>query len=124
MENYILSCNRRILRFLAGVSLRERVSSKRVADRCGLLEVSDVARTRIFQWLGHVQRREEGEPLSVLRSCQIEEDRPKRRPKKSWVKMTEDDMRFPETDGTLANNRQSEREDVIRVTPQNGNQRR
>ena len=45
-----------------GVSLRDRVSSTNVAQRCGLEELLEVTRVRIWRWFGHVKRREEGKP--------------------------------------------------------------
>ena len=124
LEQCIQSCDRRMLRFLAGVSLRDRVSSAEVARRCGLQEISDVARVRRLQWFGHVQRRGEGEPLSVVRGWQVEGRRPRGRPKKSWTKTIEEDMRLLGIDETLASDRQRWREAVNRPTPQTGNQRR
>merc|ERR1711888_70050 len=64
LEQCIQGCDRRMLRFLVGVSLRDRLSSSEVARRCGLQEISDLARVRRLQWFGHVQRSGEGEPLS------------------------------------------------------------
>ena len=61
-----------MLRFMAEESLCERVSSSEVARRCGLKEISDMARVRRLQWFGHVQGRGEGEALSVVRSWQVE----------------------------------------------------
>ena len=124
LEQCIQSCDRRMLRFLAGVSLRDRVSSAEVARRCGLQEISDVARVRRLQWFGHVQRRGEGEPLSVVYGWQVEGRRPRGRPKKSWTKTVEEDMRLLGIHETLASDRQSWRAAVNRPTPQSGNQRR
>ena len=42
-KNDIRSCYRRMLRFMAGVSLRDRVNSTEEARRCGLKEIFDMA---------------------------------------------------------------------------------
>ena len=42
LEKCIQSCDRRQLRYMSGVSLRDRVSKKEVAQRCGLKEILDV----------------------------------------------------------------------------------
>ena len=85
LENCIQSCDRWMLCFMAGLSLSDRVSSSEVARRCGVKEISDMALMRRLQWFGNVQRRGEGEPLSVVRSWQEEGRRPRGRPKK-WKK--------------------------------------
>ena len=113
-----------MLRFLAGVSLRDRLSSAEVARRCGLKEISDLTRVRRLQWFGYVKRRGEGEPLAVVRSWQVEGRRPRGRPKKSWTKIIEEDMRLLGINEALASDRLSWRAAVNRPTPQSGNQRR
>ena len=112
-----------MLRFLAGVSLRDRVNSVEVARRCGLREISDMARVRRLLWYGHVHRRGEGEPLSVVRDWQVEGRRPRGRPKKLWSKTVEEDMRLLGIDEALASDRRRWREVVNRPTPSAGNQR-
>ena len=124
MENCIRSCDRRMLRLLSGVSLRERVRSAEVAQRCGLVEILDEARVRRLKWFGHVQRREEGEALSVIRNLQVEGRRPRGRPKKSWLRTVEDDMTLMGIDVHLASDRQGWREAIERPTPRSGNSRR
>ena len=61
-----------MLRFLTGVSLLDKGSSAEMAHRCGLMEIADAARERRLQWFGHMRRRAEVEPLSVVRDWQVE----------------------------------------------------
>ena len=95
-----------------------------MAQRCGLVEILDEARVRRLKWFGHVQRREEGEALSVIRNLQVEGRRPRGRPKKSWLRTVEDDMTLMGIDVHLANDRQGWREAIERPTPRSGNSRR
>ena len=113
-----------MLRLLSGVSLRERVRSSDVAQSCGLREIMDEARVRRLKWFGHVQRREEGEALSVIRNLQVEGRRPRGRPKKSWQRTLEEDMTLMGIDPQLANDRHGWREAIERPTPRSGNSRR
>ena len=92
--------------------------------RCGLDETSDIARTRRLQWSGHVRRRGEREPLTVVRSWQVEGHCPKGRSKKSWMKTIEGDMRLLGLNEALDSDHQRWREAVNRATPQSGNLRR
>ena len=122
LEICIQNCDGRMLRFLTGVSLLDRVSSAEVARRCGLPKIADAARVRRLQWFGHVRRRAEGEPLSVVRDWQVEGRCPRGRPKKSLAETIEEDMRLLGIDETLVSDRQSWRAAVNRPTPQRGNQ--
>ena len=63
-----------------------------------------MARVRRLQWFGHVQRREEGGAISVVRSWQVE-GRPCGRPKKSWIKTVQEDMRMMGISENLASDR-------------------
>ena len=124
LENCIQSCDRRMLRYMAGVSLRDRVSSAEVARRCGLKEILEVTRVRRLQWFGHVKRREEGDALSIVQNWQVEGRRPRGRPKKSWMNLIQEDMRKLGINEDLTSDRRGWRDAINRLTPQNGNQRR
>ena len=113
-----------MLRFMAEESLCDRVSSSEVAKGCGLKEFSDMAGMRRLQWFGHFQKRGEGEPLLVVRSCQVEERSLRGRLKKSWMKTIAEDMTLLGINKTLASDRQSWREAVNCPTPQCRNPRR
>ena len=123
LEKCIQSCDRRMLRYLTGVSLLDRVRSADVAKRCGLDEIQDVMRRRRLQWYGHVQRRGEGEALSIVRDWEVEGRRPRGRPKKSWLKTIKEDMSQLGIDENLVNDRQRWREDIRGPTPPSGNRR-
>ena len=41
------------------------------AERCCLALISNVMRARRLRWYGHVQRREEGEALAVVRDMKV-----------------------------------------------------
>ena len=57
LEAILLSCDRRMLRYMAGVTWRDRLSSAEVARRCGVRELGDVLRVRRLGWFGHVVRK-------------------------------------------------------------------
>ena len=63
LDGILLSCDRRKLRYMAGVTWRDRVRSAEVARRCGVRELWDVLRVRRLGWFGHVVRRGETEIL-------------------------------------------------------------
>ena len=124
LEKYIQSCDRRLLRYMSGVSLRDRVSSAEVAQGCGLREILMVVRVRRLQWFGHVKRREEGEALSIVHRWQVEGRRPRGRPKKSWMSVIQEDMRKLGINEDLTGDRHAWREAINRSTPETRNRRR
>ena len=57
-QDRIQACDRRMLRYMAGVTLEDRVASEEVARRCGVKPVLTVVREGRLRWFGHVKRRE------------------------------------------------------------------
>ena len=92
MECVLRGCDSRILRYMAGVSLRDRVRSEDVAQRYGVKESSIVLKEKRLRWYGHVVRREEGEPLNRVREVVVDGARPRGRPRMTWWKCLEQDM--------------------------------
>ncbi len=49
-------CDSRMLRYMAGVRLQDRRSSKELAEMCGVEDLSVKLRKRRLRWFGHVER--------------------------------------------------------------------
>ena len=79
---------------MAGVSLRDRVRSEEVARRCAVDAVETVMRERRLRWFGHVRRKEEENPVRRVMDLEVEGRRPPGRPRKTWKKTVEEDMRL------------------------------
>ena len=121
LERVIVSCDRRMLRYMAGVRLQEHVPSEEVASRCGLRQISEVMRTRRLRWYGHVRRREEGEPLATVRDWEVQGRRPRGRPRKTWMDNVKEDMRMLNLTDDMIEDRQMWRSAIARQTLQSGN---
>ena len=106
LEKCIVSCDRRMLRYVAGVSLRDRTTSEEVAERCCLAQIINVMRARRLRRYGHMQRREEGEALAVVFDMEVPGRRPRWKPRKSWLATVEEDMRELDIDSGLVNDRE------------------
>ena len=83
-ENLLQGCDRRMLRRLRGVTLRDRISSDEVLRRCGLESVLLRIRKKRMAWFGHVYRRNEEDPLCRVKNVEAPGRRPRGRPKKTW----------------------------------------
>ena len=121
MEKSLISCDRRMLRYMAGVRLQDHVPSSAVAERCGLRQINDVLRIRRLRWYGHVRRREDGEALATIRDWTVDGRRPRGRPRKSWMDNVKDDMRVLNITDEIARDRERWRSAIARLTPLTGN---
>jgi len=124
VQSIVTGCDSRILRYMAGVSLRDRVRSEEVARRCGVDEVEMVMRERRLRWFGHVRRREEGDPIRRVMDLEVDGRRPRGRPKKTWKKTVEEDTRLVGVREEDALDRGRWRAMTKRQTSVQGNRRR
>ena len=83
LEAILFTCDRRMFRYMAGVTWRDCVMSVEVARRCGVWELGDVPRVRRLGWFGHVVRREETEILGKTQHVVAPGWQPPGRPKKT-----------------------------------------
>ena len=67
----LISCDRRMLRYMAGVSWQDQISSLEVADRYGVDLLEHVLRKRRLRWCGHVKRRYESDPLNKVTKLNV-----------------------------------------------------
>ena len=61
LEGVLIGCDQRMLRYMAGVTRQDRVSSEEV-ERCGVGMMGD-ALLRRLGWFGQVERRDEWDVL-------------------------------------------------------------
>ena len=116
LEEVILRSDRRMLRYMAGVSLQDRVASEEILRRCGLGDILKVLKKGRMRWFGHVVRRGEDEPLAKVGMVQAPGRAPRGRPKKTWRKCVEDVMRENEITEADARDRDMWRGVINRLT--------
>jgi hypothetical protein len=83
----------RMLRWMAGVSRWERRTNESVRAAFGLEPIEVVLRRTRLRWLGHVERRGPKELARVCREVVVDGKRPIGRPRKTWEKLVEEDMK-------------------------------
>ena len=81
-----------MLRYMAGVSLSDRVASSEVASRCGVKPLLQVLRESRLRWFGHVKRRRGAGVLGEVMEMEVTGTRPRGRPKKVWMNNIEEDQ--------------------------------
>ena len=113
----LTSCDRRLLRYMAGVTWEDGIRSEEVAERCGVEPLDVLLRRRRLRWFGHVKRRGQEEPLGRILGMEVTGRRPRGRPKKSWRKTVESDMRLLGVSEIDALDRARWKKHISRQTP-------
>jgi hypothetical protein len=87
------STERRMLRMICGVSLKDRIESEKVMHRTGVDDLEEHLRTKRLRWFGHVWRSEENAAIKRVLEFEVEGKRGRGRPKKRWLDGIEEDMK-------------------------------
>jgi len=74
----------RMVRWMCGVKLQDRIPSKGLRERIGLDDIISVLQQNRLQWYGHVLRKEENDWMKKCTEYQVEGAMPRGRPKKTW----------------------------------------
>lgn len=93
LEHQLLSCDRRMLPLMCGVSLSDRVENSAVAGRCHIAPLEASLRERRLRWFGHVKRRNGEGAIGRVLETEVSGSRPRGRPKKSWISNIKEDMK-------------------------------
>ena len=74
----------RMVRWMSGASLRDRLANSELRRRLGLESISEVVRRRRLRWFGHVVRKEEGDWTRKAWKWKVDGPIPRGRPRKTW----------------------------------------
>ena len=96
----------RMLRWILGVSLMERIESEEIRRRVGICKIVDKARESRLRWYGHVVRRDENSMIRKAHDMGVEGRRSRGRQKMRWMDAVRRDMREMDVEHTDASNRQ------------------
>ena len=82
----------RMLRWILGVSLKDKIRNDEIRRRCGVLSIAEKVREARLRWCGHVMRRSEEESIRSIMKLNIEGNRGRGRPKKRWLDCVKEDL--------------------------------
>ena len=82
-----------MLRWMCGVSKKDRISSKELRDRLSLEGVLEVIKRSGLRWFGHVERKEKDDWVSACRELEVDGVRGRGRPMKTWRECVNTDMK-------------------------------
>jgi len=82
-----------MIRWMCGVTLKDRKSSVELINKLGIESVCDRVRQGRLRWFGHVERRDADDWVSGCRNLKVEGARGRGRGRKTWKECVADDMR-------------------------------
>ena len=83
----------RMVKWMCGVSLRDRVLSTELRERMGIESVSDTVKQNRLRWLGHVLQKDDDDWVKKITLFEVEGNRGWGRPRMAWSQVVERDMR-------------------------------
>ena len=93
-ENRFERAEMRMVRWMCGVSLRERKTSAELRRRLGIVAIGDMMRRSRLRWLGHVLRKDASDWVRQSMDMVVEGRRGRGRPRLTWEKVVESDMKL------------------------------
>ena len=83
----------KMLRWMCGVTKRDRIRNERIRGTTKVIEVSKKAQERRMKWYGHVRRREENHVLRRVSEMEVPGRRGRGRPKRRWMDVLNEDLK-------------------------------
>jgi len=84
---------RRMMRMMTGVSLRDRVQSTEIGAKLGVNDLEEHMRRARLRWAGHVWRMDESALVRKALEMKVEGSVGRGRPMKRWIDVVKEDMR-------------------------------
>ena len=76
---------------MSRVRWQNRITNEEIKRRSGVENLEHRLRKMRLRWFGHVKRRDENSILRRVMELVVEGRRPVGRPKKTWIKLVEED---------------------------------
>ena len=83
----------KMVRWMCGVSLKNRKRSVDLYNLLGIQSVADVVRHGRLRWFGHLEHRSRDDWVSACRNVEVAGVRCRRRNRKTWRECVKDDMK-------------------------------
>ena len=74
----------RMVRWMCGVKLKDRLPSKELRERLGIDDIALVLQQNRLRWYGHVLRKDYDDWVKKCIEYEVEGPRPRGRPKRTW----------------------------------------
>ena len=82
----------RMVRWMCGVKLKDRLPSKELRERLGIDDIALVLQQNRLRWYGHhVLRKDDDGWVKKCMEYKVEGPRPRRKPKRTWREVVRED---------------------------------
>ena len=81
----------RMVRWMCGVKVKDRVPSKELKERLGIDDIILILQQNRLRWYGHVLRKEDTDWMKKCMEYEVEGSRPRGRPKRTWKEVVQKD---------------------------------
>ena len=106
-ERILETAENRMIRWMSGVSLKDRRTSKELRENLQIENITEVVRRARLRWFGHVERKSDEDWVKRVTHLEVEGNRPAGRPKKTWQDTVRADLKQLKLDLCEASNRAS-----------------
>jgi len=80
-----------MVRWMCNVKVKDRVPSKELRERLGIDDIILILQQNRLRWHGHVLRKEDTGWVKKCMECEVEDSRPRGRPKRTWKEVVQKD---------------------------------
>ena len=94
LERFLVSCDYRSLRYMSRVRWQDKITNEEVRRKFGVKNLEHRLRKTRLRWFGHIKRRDESSILRRAMKLEVQGRRRVGRPKKTWSKVVEEDIRI------------------------------
>ena len=92
-ERLLMRTEMRMLRWIMGISLREKKTNKSIKEMAGVIWIEEKAREERLRWFGHVKRRVGEEPSRRAMEVNVPGRRKRGRQAKRWMDCVKEDVK-------------------------------
>ena len=76
---------------MCGVKLKDRLPSKELRERLGIVDIALILQQNRLRWYGHVLRKDDDDWVKKSMKYEAEGPRPRGRPKRAWREVVRED---------------------------------
>ena len=92
-EQKLQTTEMRMIRWMCGVSRKERRKNTDLRNRMGVEDIVSVCRKGRLRWFGHVERKADDDWVKKCTRLEVDGKRPRGRPKLTWSEVLRSDMK-------------------------------
>ena len=81
----------RMVRWMCGINLKDRVSDKELKERLGIVDITSIPQQNRRRWYGHVLRKDDNDWVKTCMEYEVMGSRPRGRPKRTWLEEVQRD---------------------------------